>query len=287
MIDIIKQYSDFCEELKIPFQMEESILSYDDSTLFCPAGMQKYKSLFKNDNIRRKTIANVQPCLRLNDLDNLGDGEHLAYFNMIGLFSFRDKDIEWGIDFCWKFIERLGIISIVNKVTVHPQKNDWKKYHEKFLSKNIKVNFSTDENCKWSDGEIGGYCTEFYINNIEILNIVNPLENCLDMGAGLERIDQIVNNKNPKNKLEILEETIVKIIDSGIIPSNVKHGYVLRRLLRLFYKHGGQINHPFFIQEKERQIKLLNKYNKLKNKYKDKTEEWWFDTHGIDLKNVE
>ena len=32
-----------------------------------------------------------------------------------------------------------------------------------------------DNECLWSDGNIGGYCTEFYKNDIEIGNIVNTL----------------------------------------------------------------------------------------------------------------
>lgn len=50
--------------------------------------MQQFKSLYSDANFSG-TFANLQSCLRIGDLDEIGDGAHLLYFNMIGLFSFR------------------------------------------------------------------------------------------------------------------------------------------------------------------------------------------------------
>lgn len=84
IIDIIETYNSFCGSKGIPFKVDNKLLSYDDTTLFCPAGMQQYKKQFKDTSIVGVTKANIQSCLRLLDLDSIGDGTHFLYFNMMG-----------------------------------------------------------------------------------------------------------------------------------------------------------------------------------------------------------
>lgn len=281
MIDLKRLYKEHCKRYEVPFSEETSILSYDDSTLFCPAGMQKFKKQFKDDSYTG-TIANIQPCLRLNDLDLLGDGTHFAYFDMMGLFSFREQPLSWAVDFWLSFINDILNLRL-SKVTIHPDKiSDWRRYYMCHVEQ-----ITPDSECIWSDGDIGGYCTEFYIHHngqdVEIGNIVNPLGNSIDCGFGAERIKNIINNTIPKTKLELLEECILKIIDSGVAPSNKLHGYVLRKLLRSFIILGGYMDHKFWKEENDRQRIIEEKYFKLKHKHLDKSAAWWYDTHGIDL----
>jgi len=257
--------------------LNQNVSSYDDSTLFCPAGMQQFKSNYKDVNYKN-TLSNIQSCLRLNDIEEIGDGSHLLYFNMIGLFSFRELTIIEAIDIWMKFLNRIGIVP--DYVTIHPDKKDWINFYKNY---NIIVKF--DNECIWSDGEIGGYCTEFYKNNIEIGNIVNTLDNCIDCGFGLERIEIILGNYK-KSKREVLEDTIFKLIDEGFIPGSQKQNYVLRKLLRICQNNGFIINHIYYEEEVERQKKILNKYNYLKNKHKNKSKEWWLSTHGIDIDSI-
>jgi alanyl-tRNA synthetase len=75
----------------------------------------------------------------------------------------------------------------------------------------------------------------------------------------------------------------MKIIESGFKPSYVKQGYILRKLLRICYKEGIRIEHSFFDDEVKRQERNISKWNKLKEKHKDKSKEWWWETMGIDL----
>jgi len=258
--------------------MENSIKSYDDTTLFCPAGMQQFKSKFK-DLDYKGTISNIQPCIRLNDIDEIGDGTHLLYFNMIGLFSFRERSVQEMVHFWMEFLNRIGINP--DYVTIHPDKmNEWSLYYS-----NYNVIIKPDEECKWSDGEIGGYCTEFYKDDIEIGNIVNPLGDCIDVGFGLERLEMVLTKKQ-KSKEDTLIESIFKIIESGFKPSNVKQGYVLRKLLRLLYNSGVKIDHIFYDEEVKRQGKIIIRYNKLKDKNMDKSKEWWYETHGINIDDI-
>lgn len=274
-MNIIEKYKHYCLDKNIIFNIEDKVNPYNDSTLFCPAGMQQFKSLFKDEN-HKGTIANIQSCIRMNDFSEIGDSSHLLYFNMIGLFSFRQITIQEAIDFWLLFLTKELNLKI-DYVTIHPDKKEWS-----ILYNNYDVKIVENEDCKWTDGDIGGYCTEFFINDIEIGNIVNPLDNCIDVGFGLERLEMFVNGKT-FTKEETLKETIMKIVDSGYKPSNIKQGYVLRKLLRELYKIGGTINHIYFEQEIERQKKIIERYEKLKNKNLDKSKEWWFDTHGINL----
>jgi alanyl-tRNA synthetase len=236
--------------------------------------MQQFKSNYKDLNCRG-TLSNVQSCLRLNDIDEIGDGSHLLYFNMIGLFSFRELTVPQTIDLWMDFLNRIGIKP--DYITIHPDKEDWRDWY-----KNYDVEVRYDEGCKWSDGEIGGYCTEFYKNDIEIGNIVNTSGDCIDVGFGLERLELILTGKT-KTKEETIKETVMKIIESGFKPSYVKQGYILRKLLRICYKEGIRIEHSFFDDEVKRQERNISKWNKLKEKHKDKSKEWWWETMGIDL----
>lgn len=269
-------FEGYCKNKGIEFENVNSVSPYEDSTLFCPAGMQKYKGEFKDLSIIGKTICNIQPCIRLNDMEEIGDGTHLLYFNMIGLFSFRGMTVKQTIDFWVEFITQTLKLEL-DYVTIHPDKmEDWINYYD-------SVEVRPDEECIWSDGEMGGYCTEFYVDGIEIGNIVNTNGDSIDVGFGYERLEQLYFKTQPKSRGDVLKETTLKIIDSGYRPSHNGQGYVLKKLLRTLVLEGLEIEHEYFYSEKTRQEKLVLRYNKLKDKHKGKSKEWWFDTHGIDL----
>jgi alanyl-tRNA synthetase len=280
IIDIIETYSSFCKKKGIPFKVDNNLSSYDNTTLFCPAGMQQFKKQFKDKTISNVTQANIQSCLRLVDLDNIGDGTHFLYFNMMGLFSFRGMTVKQSIDFWMEFLSLLNIKP--DYVTIHSDKSEWSSFYDEY-----KLDVKIDPECIWSDGELSGYCTEFYKDNIEIGNIVNICDDCIDVGFGLERLDMVVNSKDPLWKSltsnELLEITINKLLNQGVVPSNKTQGYVLRKLMRSLYKNGGYIDSPHFEKEKTRQEQTIKKYLRLKDKNTDKTKEWWFDTHGVDI----
>jgi len=275
---ITGKYIDFCARKAIPFHQNNKVHSYDETTLFCPAGMQQFKQQFK-DNNHKGTVANVQSCIRMNDFEEIGDATHLLYFNMIGLFSFREMSLQTAIDFWMEFLtEELKLK--ISYVTIHPDKSDWIWLYDLY---NVKIKLSND--CHWSDGEIGGYCTEFFIDDVEIGNIVNPMGTCIDVGFGLERLEMFLNGKTI-TKEQTLIETAKAIIFSGYKPSNLKQGYVLRKILRELYVMGCEFHHVYFKDEIERQKKILAKYERLKDKFSGMPKEWWFDTHGINLDEI-
>ncbi len=283
VIDCKSIFKDLCSERSIPFETIDSVISYDLSTLFCPAGMQKYKNKFQDQEINGVTLANVQSCLRLNDLDLIGDGTHSIVFDMIGLFSFRHWEVKDAISFFLDFIRRCGIE--ICHVTIHPDKlSDWRDFYPQSME------IVPDIECEWSDGNVGGYCTEFYsIGNegvpVEIGNIVNPLGNCIDVGFGADRINSILNKTFTTRENEFIR-ACESLTQSGISPSNVKHGYILRKILRTLIREGFQGDLKFINEERVKMQRMEDSYFKLLPKNKDKTDEWWWDTHGINPKEI-
>jgi hypothetical protein len=86
----------------------------------------------------------------------------------------------------------------------------------------------------------------------------------------------IAGNKSVENAMSIGIED-VQIIESGYTPSNIKQGYVLRKILREIYKCGSTLDHEYFTDEIKRQEKILDKYNILKNKHVNKSKQWWLN----------
>ena len=244
--------------------------------------MQHFKKLYLDDNYRN-TFSNIQKCLRLNDLDEIGDGTHYLTFNMIGLFSFKEWSLQQSIDFMWHFLDKIGLIP--DYITIHPDKIDeWSSLYTKY-----HIEIKTDIECIWSDGNISGYCTEFYKNDVEIGNIVNTLDQSIDIGFGLERLLTLLDIQENKSRLDIIENCTLDLIESGVIPGHNKQGYILKKLITECILSGSVIQHDFFIQLKDNM--RLSYFNYLKNKdkkkYQDKNDIFWKDTFGIDVGKIE
>lgn len=235
--------------------------------------MQRFKPLFSNDE-HTGTVANIQTCLRLNDLHEIGDATHYLTFRMMGLFSFREWTMQQAVDFWLGFLDQIGLPP--DHVTIHPDKlDDWSPlYRGRFP-------IVPDPECRWSDGEIEGYCTEFYVRGVEIGNIVNPLGTCVDVGFGLERIANLLEDAPIPSVPEVLEDAVSTIIASGYRPGGKEQGYVLRKLLRLLHRRGGSLAHPYMDDEIGRLEAAQGRYERLRGRHGDKSPEWWWDTHGI------
>jgi alanyl-tRNA synthetase len=277
-MDISEHYKKYCESLGLKFTMDNKVNPYDDTTLFCPAGMQQFKKEFNSD--ATGTRSNIQTCIRLKDLDEIGDGTHFLSFNMMGLFSFRDWELQDAVDFWMNFLEKTINLK-VDYVTIHPDKfEEWKELYSSY-----SVDIRMDDECIWTDGDIGGYCTEFYKDDIEIGNIVSPLGTCIDAGFGLERLQSFFSSDSPPSKEEILIDACEQILNSGYFPGNKEQGYILRKLLRELYKSGSSWGNSHYNKERLRQDKVIRRYfkNKDKKSYANKPREWWFDTMGVDL----
>jgi alanyl-tRNA synthetase len=95
----------------------------------------------------------------VSPIDEIGDGTHLLYFDMMGLFSFRQLSVKDAIDFWLSFLSMVG--AQPDYVTIHPDKLfQWRP------STLIECRSDLIRKCTWSDGNISGYSTEFYKNEV-------------------------------------------------------------------------------------------------------------------------
>lgn len=92
---VLEEFKKYCERQELDFKEISNVRPYNNSTLFCIAGMQKYYDIFlgKKKTKEKKPICNNQPVLRMNDESEIGDGTHFLYFNMLGYFDFRKDDL--------------------------------------------------------------------------------------------------------------------------------------------------------------------------------------------------
>lgn len=243
--------------------------------------MQQFKPQFSDENYVN-TITSIQKCLRLNDLEEVGDGTHYLDFEMIGLFSFRQWTVKESIDFFMKFLSRLEITP--DYVTIHPDKfESWKGFYQDY-----PVEVRSEPECIWSDGNIGGYCTEFFKDNIEIGNIVNPLGTCIDVGFGLERLILVKNKEVNSKRLEILERSCFTIINSGIGLGHHKQSSILKKLIITSLLEGSTETHPFFEEIRKNLKKNYQGYlkDRVKKHLLNKPDDYFKSSYGIDPKLI-
>jgi alanyl-tRNA synthetase len=81
------------------------------TTLFTIAGMQQMIPFFLGrEQPPSKRMVNVQKAIRTNDIDEVGDGTHLTYLEMLGNFSVGDYFKPQAIAYTWEFLTQvLGI----------------------------------------------------------------------------------------------------------------------------------------------------------------------------------
>ncbi len=75
----------------------------DPSVLFNTAGMQPLVPyLLGQEHPKGKRLADIQKCVRTNDIDEVGDNTHLTFFEMMGNWSLGDywksESINWSFD---------------------------------------------------------------------------------------------------------------------------------------------------------------------------------------------
>lgn len=274
---LIHAYEIHCSERGIPFDLNDSVRSPDETTLFCTAGMQRHKPLFLDPG-HTGTLANVQACLRLNDLDEVGDATHHLAFGMLGLFSFRSMTVREAVDFWLSYLDWVGLYP--DEATVHPEMAEaWSPIYAGRLPVRI------DPGCRWSDGGVSGYCTEMYRGGVEIGNVVNPLGTCIDAGFGLERLAAMLGEPMP-GKAEVVRRAVEAVVSAGYVPGPKGQGYALRRLLRLMGRLDPGWDHPLMRDEAERRERATRRYERLLPRHPGKPAAWWWDTHGVDLDEV-
>ena len=276
------------EQFGFPLVVNRDVVIHDDdTTLFVCSGMQPNKHRFRNLDGGR--YGSLQSCIRTDDIDLVGDGSHLTYFEMVGNFSFGSDEYELSIDLWDSILSDLNVTG--THIRVHPSQNQ-----HRLLWQRRGYRVERDKNCVWSDGEIGGYCCEVFVGNLEIGNLVHPLGTCTDVGFGWERLVQVVEEKRRVDQTSLFDQrfcpvvsdhcrTISVLKENGVQPGNKGRNYICRRLLRrLLRRLDGTESFSFddwLKSERELMDKCLREGRRFWRRHKDKPPSFWWETFGI------
>ncbi len=222
----------------------------DPSVLFNTAGMQPLiPYLMGKPHPEGKRLCDYQKCVRLTDLDSIGDKTHHTFFEMLGNWSLGDYFKQESITYSFNFLTKVLNIPLTKlAVTVFagnssiPRDNLSASIWESLGLSKDRIAYLGEEDNFWIAGETGpcGGDTEiFYFRSndpvpkvfdpkderwVEIWNNVfmefNKDENGtitelpqknVDTGMGLERVVAVLEGVDDNYKTSIWHEIISKI----------------------------------------------------------------------------
>lgn len=248
--ELRKKFLDFFEQRGHKVIPSASLIPENDPTvLFTTAGMQQFKRYYLfPDEASSARITTCQKCVRTVDIDEVGDETHLTFFEMLGNFSFGYAKKEGSyfkekaIKLAWEFlteelkIEKSRIYATYFKddTAEVPEDNESLEILQKIEGLSDVKPQGLDDNF-WSlgtEGSPGGPTVEFYIDGVEIWNLVfnefvmkngkyEPAElKGIDTGMGLERLAVMIQDKSDVYQTDIFEAIVSKIEEI----SNLKYG---------------------------------------------------------------
>lgn len=252
--------------------------------------MQPLKPRFQQPD--GTSFGNIQYCVRTNDIDEVGDGTHLTFFQMVGSFGFGTRDYEKHVEMWTNIVLELDLP--ISHVNVHPDSNLDHLWEENFPVRH-------DPGCVWTDGNVGGFCSELFTpDGVEIGNLVNPLGHSVDVGFGLERMLQVMERKPRVDETELFNpvldpvsrdhfRTLSLFNEQDIKPGNKGRNYVCRRLIRRFIRlNPSDFESPFSEWMQSERVRMEQSFRDArrfwrKNRDKDGLlpDNFYWDTFGI------
>jgi len=151
------------------------IPEHDPSVLFTTAGMHPLVPfLLGEKHPQGKRLVNVQRCLRTGDIDSVGDGMHLSFFEMLGNWSLGDywkrEAIGWSYEFLTKILKldaaKLHVTCFAGNKDI-PRDEETAKIWKSLGISEERIYFLSEEDNWWGPaGETGpcGPCTEMFID---------------------------------------------------------------------------------------------------------------------------
>ncbi len=155
------------------------VIDSDPTTLFTSAGMQQLVPFLKGEKHKDgKRLVNIQPSIRMQDLDEVADNRHFSFFEMLGNWSLGDYFKKEQLSWVWEFFtQELGLNPEKLHVSVYAGNDEVPKDTESFeIWKKIGVSEShihfydaqknwwsrAGEPSKMPTGEIGGPDSEIF-----------------------------------------------------------------------------------------------------------------------------
>jgi alanyl-tRNA synthetase len=210
------------------------VIDSDPTTLFTSSGMQPLVPYFKGErHPQGKRLVDVQPSLRLQDIEEVGDNRHTTFFEMLGNWSLGDYFKKEQLPWVWEFFTKeLGLDPKRLHVTVFEGNKEVPKDIESFeIWKSLGVtddhiHFYGADKTWWSRagapdkmpaGEIGGPDSEVVYEFEQVEHDPNFGKFChpyCDCGKFLE-IGNSVFMQYEKNKGGKLVELPQRNVDFG------------------------------------------------------------------------
>jgi len=157
------------------------VLESDPTTLFTSAGMQPLIPYLKGlPHPKGKRLVDIQPSLRLQDIEEVGDKSHTTFFEMLGNWSLGDYFKADQLSWCWEFFTKeLGLdpekfyVSVFEGTTDIPKDTESAEIWKKIGIPDERIFYYGVENNWWSRsgtpesmpvGEIGGPDSEIFFD---------------------------------------------------------------------------------------------------------------------------
>ena len=244
--EIREKYLDFFKKKgHIEITPSPLVIDSDPTTLFTSSGMQQLAPYLKGEkHSKGKRLVDIQPSIRMQDLDEVADNRHFSFFEMLGNWSLGDYFKEEQLPWIWEFLtkelklpkQKLYITVFEGNDSVPKDLESYDIWKSLGVQENHISFFGVEKNW-WSRSgtpdempiaEIGGPDSEIFFDFdgkfLEIGNSVFiqykknadrileelPQKN-VDFGGGLERITAALNNDPDVFKTDIYWPTIEKI----------------------------------------------------------------------------
>ena len=110
--EIREKYLDFFKKKgHIEITPSPLVIDSDPTTLFTSSGMQQLAPYLKGEkHSKGKKLVDIQPSIRMQDLDEVADNRHFSFFEMLGNWSLGDYFKKDQLDFVWEFYTKeLGL----------------------------------------------------------------------------------------------------------------------------------------------------------------------------------
>lgn len=257
-MNLREEYIKFFEENGHKQIPSAPIVPKDDPTvLFNTAGMQPLVPyLLGKPHPYGKRLCDYQKCVRLTDLEEIGDKTHHTFFEMLGNWSlgdyFKKESIKYSFDFLTKVlhipVERLAITVFEGDDKIPRDEVSAARWREMGISDKRIAYLGRDDNF-WIAGETGpcGGDTEiFYFrseddipekfdsdddrwveiwNNVfmefyqdEDGNITELKQKNVDTGMGLERVVAVLEGVDDNYKSSVWSDVISLLEDITLLP---------------------------------------------------------------------
>jgi len=208
----------------------------DPSVLLTTAGMQQFKKWFSGlEKPAYPRVVTVQKCIRIGDIEEVGDDTHLSFFEMLGNFSFKadywkEEAIKWGIEFLKDELkipfERIGFTYFSGDKLNSKDQESYEVFKKLGVpDKKIKP-MGREDNFWGPTGDEGpcGPTVEIYIDGVEVWNHVfneyyktkdgkyKPLDvKGVDTGVGFERLLAVLGGVKSPYETDLFSDILAKI----------------------------------------------------------------------------